>query len=147
MTLRGRRVLVTGATGFIGGRLTENLHREHGAIVRALVRDIPRAARIARFPVELVHGDVTDEDAVRRAAAGTEVVFHCVHGNRPGTAQAVNVNGTEIVAQEVLRAGIQRLVHVSTMAVYGHPATGEIEETTAHEGPGDLYTQTKREGE
>ena len=148
MTLRGRRVLVTGATGFIGGRLIDKLHREHGAIVRALVREIPRAARIARFPVELVHGDVTDQAAVRRAADSVEVVFHCGHGNRKGTAQAVNVKGTEIVAQEVQREGIERLVHVSTMAVYaGHPAAGQIDETTAHEGQGDLYTQTKREGE
>ena len=52
-----------------------------------------------------------------------------------------------MVAQQVLRSGVPRLVHVSTMAVYGHPAEGEISETTAHEGTGDLYTQTKREGE
>ena len=147
MTLCGRQILVTGATGFIGGRLVEKLYLEHGAVIRALVRDIPRAARIARFPVEFVHGDVTDEDAVRRAVEGAEVVFHCVHGNRRGTAQAVNVDGTEMVAQQVLRSGVPRLVHVSTMAVYGHPAEGEISETTAHEGTGDLYTQTKREGE
>jgi nucleoside-diphosphate-sugar epimerase len=147
MTLRGRRVLVTGATGFIGGRLIEKLYWEHGAIVRALVRDMPRAARIARFPIETIYGDIADEHTVRRAASGAEVVFHCAYGNREGTERAVNVYGTEIVAQEVLRSGIQRLVHVSTMAVYGYPTAGEIDETTAYEGSGDLYMQTKREGE
>lgn len=147
MTLQGRKILVTGATGFIGGRLIEKLYLEHGAVIRVLVRDISRAARIARFPVEFVHGDLMDGNAVRRAVEGAEVVFHCVHGNRRGTAPAVNVDGAEMVAQEVLRSGISRLVHVSTMAVYGHPADGEVTETTPHEGTGDIYTQTKREGE
>jgi len=147
--LRGRRVLVTGGTGFIGGRLIEKLVLEQGAEVRVLVREFARASRIARFNLEMVHGDVTDAEAVRSAVRGCDVVFHCAYGNR-GTEEeqrAVNVDGTEIVAREVLRAGIPRLVHVSTMAVYGQPSDGDVDETTAYLGPGDAYTQTKRQAE
>jgi predicted dehydrogenase/nucleoside-diphosphate-sugar epimerase len=147
--LRGHRVLVTGGTGFIGGRLIEKLVLEQGAEVRVLVRDFARASRIARFNIEMVHGDVIDTEAVRSAVRGCDVVFHCAYGNR-GTEEeqrAVNVDGAEIVAREVLRAGIPRLVHVSTMAVYGQPSHGDVDETTAYMGPGDAYTQTKRQAE
>ena len=83
MSLRGKTVLVTGATGFIGGRLVEKLILQHGAKVRALVRDYRRAIRIGRFDIEFVHADITDVDALRDAdervaheleRLGTEVV-------------------------------------------------------------------------
>lgn len=149
MSLQGRRVLVTGGTGFLGGRLVEKLIREHGAQVRVLVRDVSRTSRIARFDLEMVHGDVTDSHLVENAASGCEVVFHCAYGNR-GSAEeqrTVNVDGTEAVAAAVLRQGAGRLVHVSTMAVYGRTADGDVDETHDFDGPGDLYSQSKREAE
>ena len=65
--LAGKRCLVTGGTGFIGGRLVERLVAEHGAEVRVLVRNVARAARIARFPVQMVSGDVAERADVERA--------------------------------------------------------------------------------
>ena len=149
MSLKGKRVLVTGGTGFIGGRLVEKLILECGARVRVLVRDIVRASRVARFDLQLIQGDVTDAQTVRGAVTGCDVVFHCAYGNRGGADQqrAVNVDGTRAVADAVLRADACRMVHVSTIAVYGQTADGNVDEDTAPGGEGDHYSQTKREAE
>ncbi|MGI9287253.1 MAG: NAD-dependent epimerase/dehydratase family protein, partial [Pseudomonadales bacterium] len=76
MTFARKTILVTGATGFIGGRLVERLVLEEGANVRALVRNFSSASRIARFPVAMIRGDLTEADKVREAMQGCDVVFH-----------------------------------------------------------------------
>lgn len=148
-SLRGRTVLVTGGTGFIGGRLVEKLVREQGARVRVLVRDLARACRAARYDIDLVAADLTDAAAVARAAEGCDAVFHCAYGNR-GTVEeqrAVNVDGTRAIVDAALAAGVRRLVHVSTVAVYGPIADGELDEATPYGPPGDRYAETKLEAE
>ena len=77
MDLTGKKIFITGATGFIGGRLAERLVLEHGLQVRALVRNFARASRLARIPVEMVGGDVLDFNSFGQAIRGCEVVFHC----------------------------------------------------------------------
>ena len=116
-----RRILVTGASGFIGGRVVEKLVRDRGARVRALVRDVAGAARIARFPVELVRGDVTDPPSVRAAASGCQAIIHCAYGNRGSATErhAVNVAGTRNVLDAAVAAQVDRVVHLSTLVVYG----------------------------
>jgi nucleoside-diphosphate-sugar epimerase len=92
---------------------------------------------------------VTDADAVAAAARGCDVIFHCAYGNR-GTAEqqrAVNVGGTEAVLEAARRAGVARLVHVSTISVYGATAAGDLDEATPYAPPGDLYAATKAEAE
>ena len=146
--LRGKRVLVTGATGFLGGHLVERLARHEGAEVRALVRDLARASRIARFDVEIVHGDVTDAEAVRRAAADCEIVFHLAAGNRgsPAEERAVNVGGTEVVAEAASRAGVARLVHVSTIVISARTPPGDLDEDSPPVDP-DAYSAGKLDAE
>lgn len=123
----GRRThssaLVTGATGLIGSHLVERLLRA-GWSVRALTRD-PEAAQRGipgSESVEILRGDVLDEAALLRAAAGTDVVFHAaaniiVRGGWESY-RITNIAGTAnaIAAAEKARA---RLLHVSSVAIYG----------------------------
>lgn len=116
-----RRVLVTGATGFIGARVAEVLHLKEGFEMRALVHSPASAARLARLPVELVQGDLKDAAAVRRLVEGCQGVVHCAVGTAWGQRReifAVTVGGTRHLAEAALEAGA-RLVHLSTISVYG----------------------------
>ena len=75
------RILVTGATGFIGSRLCELLSLEHHLPYRALVRDFSRAARIGRLDVELVAGDMLDAASLARAVEGCDAVVNLAHSD------------------------------------------------------------------
>lgn len=144
MKLSGKRVLVTGATGFIGGRLVEKLVMEHRADVRVLLRDFSRASRLARFDIEMVPGDIMDSSVVAEATRGCEVIFHCAYdfkGSRRSR-QRVNVGGTENVAKAALKTGA-RLVHVSTIDVYGWPLQETLDESCPKTPGADIYAQTK----
>jgi nucleoside-diphosphate-sugar epimerase len=142
-------VLVTGATGFLGGRVVEKLFRERRATVRALVRDLPRAVRIARFPVELAHGDVSDQAAVQDAAAGCDVIVHCAYGTSGDRdeRQRVNVEGTRNVLAAALSAGVQRVVHISTVMVYGIDTPATLDEGAPRAYCGDAYADSKLDAE
>ena len=147
--LSGRRVLVTGGTGFIGGRVVEKLVLEHGANPRVLTRSYANAPRIARFPVELVRGDVTEMADVRRAAAGCDVIVHCAYGSSGSREERheVNVGGTANVLRAGAEAGVDRIVHMSTVEVYDPPDEGVLTEASPREKRGDPYGDSKLEAE
>ncbi|MFD8549036.1 SDR family NAD(P)-dependent oxidoreductase [Streptomyces sp. NPDC059649] len=137
----GRRVLVTGAEGFIGSALVDLLV-EAGAEVRAFVHYKPYAEKgnLARYlrpggPVEMVAGDVRDAGRVADAVAGCDTVFHLAaligipySYDSPGAYVQTNVVGTENVAEACRRHGVRRLVHTSTSEVYGTARTAPIAE-------------------
>lgn len=143
------KILITGATGFIGGRLAE-IAFERGIPTVALVRTWSRAARLSRLPVEMVRGDILDLQAVRQAMHGCDVVFHCaVDFRRVGKAhRRSSVVGTRNVLQAALEAKVQRVVFLSSMAVYGHRGGPGIvsEEETCHR-TGSSYADAKIEAE
>lgn len=145
MIFEGKTILVTGASGFIGGRVVERLVLEEGANVRALVRNFSSASRIARFPIDMVHGDLIDADKVREAMQGCDIVFHCAHDSSNAATKSGNaVLGTQIICEAALAAGVSRLVHLSTVAVHGTTNDGDIDEHMAW-GPADHpYTSAKR---
>lgn len=147
--LSGKTVLVTGATGFIGGRLVERLVSLEGARVRALVHTMGNAVRIARLPIELIRGDLLDLDSLRSAAQGCDVMFHCAYGSRGNDEQRrqVNVDGTRNVLQAALEAGVRRVVHFSTVAVHDAGHCEKIDETRPYATQGDVYTLSKIEAE
>lgn len=120
---------MTGATGFVGGVLAGALTRD-GWDVRALVRPGSDAASLAASGVEVARGDVGDRAALAAAAAGCEVVFNLAVSPRTGDVarmRAVNLDGARNAAAAARAAGA-RLVHASTVAVYGPLPTGTADE-------------------
>ncbi len=147
--LRGRRVLVTGAGGFIGGRLVERLVLECGARVRGQVRRVAGAVRLARFSVEIARGDVTDRAALASAVAGCDVVFHCAYGTRGSrrSRALVNREGTRRLLEAAAQAGVGRVVHLSTLMVYGETPDGDLTEEAPRRRLGETYADSKRQAE
>lgn len=138
--LDGRPVLVTGAGGFIGGRLAARLVEE-GARVRGLVRYNSRGDRgtlgwldpaVAR-EIEVVSGELRDIESVARAVDGVDVVFHLgaqiaipYSYVNPRDYFEVNALGTLNVAQAALRHAVEHVIHTSTSEVYGSARTVPI---------------------
>ncbi len=142
--------LVTGATGFIGGRLTERLVHK-GYAVRCLVRAESDTSRLARLDVEIAVGDLTSAPSLTRAVAGCRYVFHCAAlvsdwATRQEIART-NVEGTRSLLEASVDASVQRFVHFSTTDVYGHPDGSAIEENYAATRFRNWYAQTKLEAE
>jgi nucleoside-diphosphate-sugar epimerase len=136
-----KTVFVTGAGGFIGGRVVELLHASGRYSVKAGVRRWSSAARIGRLPVDIVLCDITDPDDLRRAVEDVDLIVHCAVGDRRAT-----VVGTRNVFDAAFEAGVERLVHISTIDVYGD-RTGPVPEDVALTRTGREYGDTKIEAE
>lgn len=145
---KGTRVLVTGAGGFIGSHLTEELAKQ-GAHVRALIHynsrsshsfldDLP--APLARR-VDIRAGDVCDSHFVSELVHGQDVVFHLAaliaipySYEAPHSFVSVNVQGTLNVLEACRRRGVKKLVHTSTSEVYGTARYTPIDEAHPLQG-------------
>lgn len=146
-------ILVTGAAGLVGTHVLAAL-RARGERPRALVREHSRAG-VEAFGAEAVIGDVTDAISWRRAAAGVRAIVHCaalvVTRASLDEYTRVNVGGTRLAIEAAQRAGA-RLVHVSSVAVYGrtavYDASGVREDYPFQPLPaGDFYARSKRAAE
>jgi len=125
------RVLVTGATGFIGGHLARYLVTQ-GHRVRALVRR--KSPALAETGVELAWGEFTDPEAARAAVNGVEAVFHLAAvrdewGTPESVYQRVNVAGTRHLLEAATEAGVQRFVYCSSVGVARYPGNLEADES------------------
>jgi nucleoside-diphosphate-sugar epimerase len=129
----GRSVAVTGATGFIGGRLVEML-AERGANVTCLIRGNQADMRLHCAGAHIRKLDLTDEVALRAVLRGIDVVFHLAYD---GADAAWNHRALSSLIEVCSTTGC-RLVHASSFAVYGLPQEGMLTEdspaTSATEG-------------
>ncbi|MER7894755.1 NAD-dependent epimerase/dehydratase family protein [Streptomyces sp. NPDC096046] len=107
-------LLITGASGFVGGRVAATARRRPDVHVRLLSRHAPPGPAY-------VHGDLCAPPSLRGACADTDVLVHCASriGGAEETVRAVNDHGTRALVEEALRAGVRRIVYVSTAAVLG----------------------------
>lgn len=140
------KTLVTGGSGYFGEVVVERcLERGDSVRVFDLVDNEDRPKE-----VELVRGDVRDRDAVRRALEGVEVVHHNVAqvplAKNRHEFWSVNVDGTRIVLDEALRAGVRKVVLVSSSAIYGVPDRNPVTLATQPR-PREAYGAAKLEGE
>jgi dihydroflavonol-4-reductase len=128
------RTLVTGATGFVGSHVTRLLV-ERGDDVRVAVRQSSSLVPLEGLDgLETVRADIRDRRAVRRAMRGVERVFHAAGTTNlrlpREQAFALNVEGTRIVLEEALRAGVQRVVYTSSVAAIGPARKGAVASET-----------------
>jgi nucleoside-diphosphate-sugar epimerase len=143
MKWQKQTIFVTGATGFIGGRICERLVMADAGPVRALVHTPHKAARIARLPVELVPGSLLDRDSLRSALGQAKIVIHCGLGNARGI-----VRGTDNLLTVAAEAGVERFIHMSTAAVHGLiPPAGTETEDAPVRSTGDDYCDNKYRAE
>jgi oxidoreductase len=139
--------LVTGASGFLGGRLAQVLARE-GEQVTVLARNNSDLRHLSALDgLRVVRGSLTDNSAVMEAVRGATHIFHCAAASTDWARTEVylesNVKGTETLLLAAREArGLERFVHVSTTDVYGYPTvpcaeTGELRDV------GLPYNRTK----
>jgi len=138
-------ILITGATGFVGTRLAERLILSGHAHIKALVHRLssPGLARLARLPVELIHGDVLDLSSLLKATENCDVIVHCAYGGR-----RVTVKGTENVLKAAMENKVSKIIHFSTSVVHGrNPGTNLADESSPFKNDGDVYNKSKIEAE
>lgn len=135
------RILVTGAGGFIGGRVFEALMQSDPWEPIPSVRRWATAARIGRHPVDPIQCDLLDPEQVRAALEGVHAVIHCAVGDRKAT-----VEGTHNLLAACVERRITRVVHLSTIDVYGR-AEGVVPESNPLSRTGREYGDSKIEAE
>jgi len=145
------KAFVTGATGFIGGRLAAKL-RERGDEVVALVRSPEKATGLTQIGCELIEGDLSSTEAIGRGIQGCDAVFHVAAVYKVGIPKSEheamyesNVRGTEHVLDAAIAANVEKIVYVSTVGVFGNTEGRVVDET--YDRPNDdflsYYEETK----
>lgn len=143
----GARILVTGATGLIGGGLARRLLTV-GAEVRALVRQTGSASGLRAEGMDVAIGDMTDPSSLAKAVRGCDAVAHFagVLGDEAvpwARFMAVNVEGTRCLLTAAVESDVRRFLYASSVWAYGFDAGPGTDETTPARPCGDPYCDTK----
>jgi dihydroflavonol-4-reductase len=141
-------VLVTGATGFVGANLVRALLAD-GRHVRVLVRRTSNLSALTGCPVEVVAGDLLDQDSVTQAAMGCRLAFHVAADYRlwapdPRVLYRNNVDGTRNVLEACAQAGVERVVYTSSVGTLGLPRDGRPGTETTSVSLRDMIGPYKR---
>lgn len=132
----------------IGSRLVRILV-ERGFSVKALVRDAEKARRLIDQPVQFVTGDLNDPDALEEALQGCRYLFHLAADYRlwvpdPEVMTRTNVEGTRLLMQKALAAGVERIVYTSSVCVLGCNVDGSPVGEDVSSGIGDMISPYKK---
>jgi 2-alkyl-3-oxoalkanoate reductase len=143
-------VLVTGAAGLLGGHVAERL-LERGERVRCFARPGEEVTWLAEQGAEVCRGDMGDRASLAAAVRGAERVLHCAARTGPwgpeDEYEITNVRGLKDLVEVAQAAGVQRLVHVSSITVHGNDVGGTADETAAFRVEPNPYSRTKVKGE
>jgi nucleoside-diphosphate-sugar epimerase len=145
------KVFVTGGTGFTGSHLVQRLVKE-GYDVGVLARKTSNTAMLEKLGVEIIHGDVTDKDLVKKAVPGYDMVYHIAAMYREGGGISekpfwdVNAEGTRNMLDASVHANVDRFIHCSTGGVHGNISKPPADESYPY-NPGDVYQKSKLAGE
>jgi nucleoside-diphosphate-sugar epimerase len=151
LEIKGKTVLVTGATGYIGSHVSRRLLLE-GARIKAFVRNVKKASDLKESGAEIVCGDITDPLCIRQAVKGCQLVFHFagVLGDEYRSwdyFRKVNVDGTRFLVEAALSEKVERFIYTSTAWVYGLDAGKNTNEKAPLHFSKDPYCDTKVEAE
>jgi nucleoside-diphosphate-sugar epimerase len=138
------KVLLTGSTGFVGTHMLDSLRKNYE--VTCLVRNDDKQQM--KTEGNLVFGDITDKDSIRRAMEGIDLVIHLagVYSNSTDLCWNVNFQGTKNVLEVMLKKGVENILHFSTVMVTGLPNKLPSDETYQY-APRNAYERSKVEAE
>lgn len=145
------RVLITGGGGFIGSHLVDS-QLAQGHDVRVVDLHADRLQHVSDHPrLEIIVGDITDDELVTQVVAGVDVVYHLASAHldvrlSDDHYRHVNVEGTLSLLQAARTAGVRRFVHCSSVGVMGDVQNPPADEESVCR-PTNIYEQTKLEGE
>jgi len=133
------KIAIFGASGFIGAALCERLFRVEDVPFRACIHSFANAARIARFPIELVQADVLDYAQVAAAVRGVDTVVNCAWGN-----EAAMVKGLNNIVKAIREEKVRRFIHLGSISVHeGYADQATVSEDAAPK-PLDVYGRIKK---
>lgn len=149
MELKGKKVLVTGATGFIGSRLVEVLIEKYKCEIFVLVRDLTKLPFISRYPIKIISGSLDDKLVMEKAVSGIDVIFNlaAAMGGSDEYLRKINVDALENLLKIAKSNNVKKVIHTSTLSVYGNPQSGVISEEIPGKYGAGSYGDTKLDGE
>ena len=140
------KVFITGASGFIGRYLIEELRANDYQLV-GLSRKTHQTAKGIKF----IKGDITKPETFSKYLKDIDIVYHnaayAMDWGKKKDFHEINVQGTRNVAEACLRQGVNRLIYTSSAGVYGYPKKDEIITEKTEKKPLNMYQKTKYEGE
>jgi len=135
---------ITGGTGFIGSALIKNIYQNNLGKVTAPVHRYKSCASIGIFPISMPRLNLFDEEQLFLQIKGHKHVIHLAYDSSGGDDYKINVIGTQNIVKASIRAGVESIVVLSSMYVYGHPNTNEfVDETWPLNPTGGDYGKSK----
>jgi nucleoside-diphosphate-sugar epimerase len=139
--LSGRKILVTGAAGFIGARLVEKLADQSGALVTALVRDSNKAESLQARGVRTIVTDLSDRRRVESAVEGQHTVINLAYDFK--RSEKYNLKCFNHLSEACIKHGVEHFIQTSSIAVYDGWPTGNLSEESPFEQTGSEYKNAK----